>query len=68
MRFKGEQSRIRCLAHILNLIVKAILHNLGSSTQKEAVAFLDRVTTNRWQKITLPGAQGVIARLRIIIL
>jgi hypothetical protein len=47
MRFKGEQSQIRCLAYILNLTVKAILYILGSSIQKEAVAFLDRVATNK---------------------
>jgi hypothetical protein len=68
MRFKGEESRIRCFAHILNLVVKAILHALGSSTQKDAMAFLDRVASAKWQKITLPGAQGVIARLRIVVL
>jgi hypothetical protein len=36
MRFKGEDSQVRCLAHILNLIVKAILESLGSSTYKDA--------------------------------
>ena len=47
MRFKGEESQIYCLAYILNFIVKAILYTLGSSIQKEVVAFLDRVATNK---------------------
>jgi hypothetical protein len=42
MRFKGEASQIRCFGYILNLVVKAILQDLGSSTHKDAVAFLDR--------------------------
>ena len=36
IRFKGEDSQVRCLAHILNLIVKAILESLSSSTHKDA--------------------------------
>ena len=68
MRFRGEQSQIRCFAHILNLVVKDILENLGSSTHKDAVAFLDRVAKNKWKKVTLPGASGVIAKLRILVL
>jgi hypothetical protein len=47
MRFKGEQSLIDCLAHVDNLICKAILESLGSSTHKEASEFLDRVRANR---------------------
>jgi len=43
MRFQGEASKIDCLAHVDNLIIKAILKELGSSTHKDAVAFLDRV-------------------------
>ena len=68
MRFKGNESRIRCFAHILNLVVQDILQDLGSSTFKDATAFLDRAAKNRWKKITLPGAAGVIAKLRIIVL
>jgi hypothetical protein len=46
MRFKREASKINCLAHVDNLVVKAILKSLGSSTYKDAVAFLDRVSDN----------------------
>jgi hypothetical protein len=67
MRFMGDYSQIRCFAHILNLVCKDILKNLGSSTHKEAVTFLDRVK-GKWQKITLLLGQGEITLLRIIIL
>jgi hypothetical protein len=68
MRFKGEESRIQCFAHILNLMVKDILKFLGSSTHKDATAFLDRVAKAKWKKITLPRAASVIAILRILVL
>jgi hypothetical protein len=32
MRFKRGKSRIRCFAHILNLVVEEILDKIGSST------------------------------------
>jgi hypothetical protein len=72
MRFKGEGSRIRCFAHVLNLIVEKILESLGSSNHKNAVEFLDRasehIAKKRWNKITIPSASGVVARLRILVL
>ena len=40
MRFQGEASKIDYLAHVNNLIIKAILKELGSSTHKDAVAYL----------------------------
>jgi hypothetical protein len=67
MRFEPEKGQIRCLAHILNLICKAILKTLGSSTHKDAVNFLDRVD-GKWSNLTLPMAAGDVATLRIIIL
>ena len=72
MRFRGAASRTRCFAHILNLIVKAILQELGSSTHKQAVEYLDRasiaIANRERSRLQLPGAQGVIAKLRIIVL
>jgi hypothetical protein len=41
MRFKGEESKVNYLAHVNNLIIKAILVSLGSSTHKDAYSFLD---------------------------
>jgi hypothetical protein len=68
MRFKGEESLIDCLAHVDNLIYKAILESLGSSTHKDASDFLDRVRSHGWKNITMPLASGDIAVLRIIVL
>jgi hypothetical protein len=46
MRFKREKSKVNYLAHVDNLIVKAILVSLGSSTHKDTYSFLDRVKDN----------------------
>ena len=51
MRFQGEASKIDCLAHVNNLIIKAILKELGSSTHKDAVAYLDRVKEHGWNRL-----------------
>ena len=72
MRFQGEKSQVRCFGHILNLVVKAILKDLGSSTHKDAVAYLDRAAEHlakkNWTTIYVPGAAGVIAKLRLMVL
>ena len=72
IRFQGNQSRIHCFAHILNLIVKKILEVLGSSTQKSARNFLDTITRSiaegRTTRLSIPLGQGVITKLRLIIL
>jgi hypothetical protein len=68
IRFLGEESLIDCLAHVDNLICKAILKSLGSSTHKEASEFLDRVKEHGWNHITMPLVLGDIAVLRIIVL
>jgi hypothetical protein len=68
MRFQGKASKIDCLAYIDNLIVKAILKELGSSIYKDAVAYLDRVKEYGWNEITMPLASGDIAILRIMVL
>jgi len=36
MRFRGKEHRIRCIAHVLNLIVRKILDDLKTGTAKEA--------------------------------
>ena len=46
IRFKGKASKADCLAHMNNLIIKAILKSLSSSTYKYAIVFLNRVSNN----------------------
>ena len=59
---------IDCLVYVDNLIIKAILKSLGSSTFKDAVEFLDRVKEYGWKDITIPMASGDFAVLYIVVL
>lgn len=43
IRFQGKASKIDYLVYINNLIIKAILKELGSHIYKDAIAYLDRV-------------------------
>ncbi|KAJ5300165.1 hypothetical protein N7508_007408 [Penicillium antarcticum] len=60
---RGLDSYIRCLAHVLNLIVKDILRNLGSGTMKQAQVACDCLQTGN--SITDHSAIG---RLRVLAL
>lgn len=68
MRFEGESSQIGCFGHINNLIIKAILKSLDSSTHKDAVSLLNRANDFSWKEITIPLASGDIAVLRLVVL
>ena len=68
MRFNGITGQIQCFVYILNLVYKAILKSLGSSTYKDASDFLDRAKKNKQDKITLPLAIGDIVVLCVIVL
>jgi hypothetical protein len=46
MRFGEEASKINYLAHVDNLVIKAILRSLGLSTYKDTIVFLNRVSNN----------------------
>ncbi|KAJ5742343.1 hypothetical protein N7533_011752 [Penicillium manginii] len=61
--YRGLDSYIRCLAHVLNLIVKDILRNLGSGTMEQAQVACDRLQTG--DSIT---DQSAIGRLRVFAL
>jgi hypothetical protein len=68
IRFKGEASKVDCLAYIDNLIIKAILKSLDSSTYKDTIVFFNRVSNNSWNKVTLSIVSGDITVLYIIVL
>lgn len=68
MRFYGNQSQIRCFSHVLNLICKAVLESLGSSSHEKATNLLNRAATHGWSTITVPAAVGDIQILRIVVL
>jgi hypothetical protein len=63
IQFQGLDSYIRCLAHVLNLIVKDILRALKSGTTKEAFAICDSLQEGE----PIP-AQSALAKLRILAL
>jgi hypothetical protein len=63
--FQGEDSYVRCLAHILNLIVKDILQSLKSGTTEEAIAAWDSFKDG---PLTTFTSQEALAKLRILAL
>ena len=63
IQFCGVDSYIRCLAHILNLIVKDILRALKSGSTQEASTACDYLRAGK----SLPN-QTALARLRILAL
>lgn len=63
--FHGQDSYIRCLAHVLNLIVKDILQTLKSGNMEEAHALCDNVNEGEQWSI---GTKEPLARLRVLAL
>lgn len=61
-----QNSQIRCFAHILNLVMKAILRSLCASSYREACDLLNDVAKQSWKKIKAPSSP--IAKLRILVL
>jgi hypothetical protein len=69
MEFKGNKSFVRCLAHILNLVAKAILKELKSGSHKEAKKLIREMTEKRIDSFKPEDTpQSAIARLRLIVL
>ena len=67
MEFKGDQSFIRCLAHILNLIAKAILKALNAGSHKDAKKLIYEMAEKKIESFT-NTPRSAIARLRLIVL
>jgi hypothetical protein len=68
MRFRGEESQIRCFTHILYLIVEDFLNALGLSTHKNAKETLNRATVGKHKEITAPLGYRSIAILQLVVL
>jgi hypothetical protein len=64
-RFQGTDSYVRCLAHVLNLIVSDILSALRSGDRKSAVDACDLLQTNQNLDI---DSHSALSRLRIMAL
>jgi hypothetical protein len=61
--YRELDSYVRCLAHVLNLIVKDILRNLGSGTMEQAQVACDRLQTGN-----SISDHSAIGRLRVLAL
>jgi hypothetical protein len=67
MQFNGDQSFIRCLAHILNLIAKAILKALNAGSHRDAKKLIYEMVEKKIESLT-DTPRSAIARLRLIVL
>jgi hypothetical protein len=68
IRFRGVDSYIRCLAHILNLIVKDILRSLKSGSVSEANEICENLQSGNSQSgnsLSI-SSQSALSRLRIL--
>lgn len=69
MFFKGNESFIRCLAHVLNLIAKSMLKVLKAGSHKEAKRIIKQMRDDNRDTFQFDETpQSVIARLRLIVL
>ncbi|KAJ5544026.1 hypothetical protein N7494_005305 [Penicillium frequentans] len=69
MRFRGRQSFIPCLAHILNLICKNVLASLKAGSAREAKAILDDMAIHVSPAFnSLHSTKGAIMKIRLLTL
>jgi hypothetical protein len=69
MEFKGDKSFVRCLAHILNLVAKAIFKELKAGSHKEAKKLIQEMAKKRIDFFKPEDTpRSAIARLRLIVL
>ena len=62
LRFRGQDSYIRCLAHVLNLIVKEILKTLKLGDRKLAEESVELILQHQYINTT----DSALARLRVL--
>ena len=69
MRFRGRNSFIPCLAHVINLICKDLLTSLKAGSSREAKVLLDELASQRDQTFSSThAAKGAIVRIRLLVL
>jgi hypothetical protein len=68
MKFHGEKSYIQCLAHVINLVCKAILKELKASSHKDAKRILDRIAAEKTNIVPATNTQTTIVKLRLLIM
>jgi hypothetical protein len=69
MQFKGDESFVRCMAHILNLVAKAILKELKAGSHKEAKKLIQVMSEKKIDTFKPEDTpKSAIGRLRLIVL
>jgi hypothetical protein len=69
MRFRGRDSFIGCLAHILNLICKDILVSLKAGSVRDAHVILDEMPSQKDHSAEKPlSTKGAIVKIRLLAL
>ena len=69
MRFHGKQSWVRCLAHVIALIVKDVLYDVKAGSAKEAKKILDSWDAHYQRNdyvIPDDGGRSAIAKVRLL--
>jgi hypothetical protein len=66
--FRGRQSRIRCLAHILALIAESVFKHLKSGTTKDAQTIINSVLEGNGQFPTECASLSVWMKIRTMVL
>jgi hypothetical protein len=69
MLYKGDESFVRCLAHVLNLVAKAMLKVFKAGSHKEAKRVIKQMRAEDRETFAASETpQSAIARLRLIVL
>ncbi len=69
IRFYSKQSQVRCLTHVIALIVKDVLYGVKASSAKEAKKMLDSWDTHYQRNdyvIPNDGGRSTIAKVRLL--
>jgi hypothetical protein len=68
MKFYSEKSYIQCLAHVINLVCKAILKELKASSHKDAKRILNQMVVEKTNVVLAANTQTAIVKLRLLIM
>jgi hypothetical protein len=69
MLFKGDESFIRCLAHVLNLVAKSMLKVFKAGSHKDAKRIIKQMSADKRETFQIEEIpKSAIARLRLIVM
>jgi len=69
MFFKGNESFIRCLAHVLNLVAKSMLKVLKAGSHRDTKRIIEQMRADKRETFRIDETpKSAIARLRLIVL